>query len=511
MNSTNKVILMILDGWGIGKGDSSDAIRQANTPFIDGLAQSKPHSKLKTFGENVGLPQGQMGNSEVGHMNIGAGRIVWQMLVKVNKAFREGSVTQLDAFKELVSLAEQEPERKIHLMGLVSKGGVHSSQEHLLELTQLLANAGLDQRTFIHAFTDGRDTDPNSGIDFIKEVESDPRLNQSKMATICGRYYAMDRDKRWERTHLAYQLLVDGKGKVFNSSQEAIQASYDDGITDEFIKPCVIDVGEDSSIEPGDIVLCFNFRTDRARQITRVLTQENIAEYGMNSLDLHYFTLTTYDKSFEGIKVLFEDQDLVNTLGEILAKNSLKQLRAAETEKYPHVTFFFNGGREEPFDGENRLLVNSPKVATYDLQPEMSAPELTHKLKEAINSEVYDFICVNYANPDMVGHTGVFSAIIKACETVDRCANEVVQLGIAKGYSFIIIADHGNADKAVNEDGSPNTAHTTNLVPCYVLSPGVSELRDGILADISPTVLDLMNLEPPDEMSGQSLIHKKGA
>ena len=507
MNSTKRVILMILDGWGIGKHDQSDAIYQANTPFMDSLEQSVPHSKLKTFGENVGLPRGQMGNSEVGHMNIGAGRIVWQMLVRVNKAFKDETVKDLEAFQLLLSLAKEKPSRKIHLMGLVSKGGVHSSQKHLLELCQLLENEGLGARSYIHAFTDGRDTDPHSGKGYLKEVIEDPRIGQVQLASICGRYYAMDRDQRWERTNKAYELLVRGIGPSFNSVEEAIQASYDDGVTDEFIKPRkVLTKEQEVAIKADDIVLCFNFRTDRARQITRVLTQENMEDFDMKRQDLHYFTLTNYDKTYKGVNVLFADQDLKETLGEVLAKRNLKQLRAAETEKYPHVTFFFNGGREEAFEGEDRLLVNSPKVATYDLQPEMSAPELKDKLKEKITSDIYDFICVNFANPDMVGHTGVYDAIKAACQTVDSCVEELVELGKEHGYSFIIIADHGNADKAINEDGSPNTAHTTNLVPCYILTNQQLTPKDGVLADIAPTVLRLMGEEQPKEMSGKSLV-----
>ncbi|MFY0643202.1 MAG: 2,3-bisphosphoglycerate-independent phosphoglycerate mutase [Bacteroidia bacterium] len=507
MNSTKRVILMILDGWGIGKHDQSDAIHQANTPFMDSLHSSVPHSKLKTFGENVGLPQGQMGNSEVGHMNIGAGRVVWQMLVRINKAFKDETVQELEGFKKLVELAKANPSRKIHLMGLVSKGGVHSSQEHLLELCQLLDRESLSSRSYIHAFTDGRDTDPHSAKDYLNEVVHDHRLGQAQIASVCGRYYAMDRDQRWERTNKAYDLLVNGLGPKYESVEQAVQSSYDDGITDEFIKPRKVITKEgEIAISEDDIVLCFNFRTDRARQITRVLTQENMEEFNMKTQAMHYFTLTNYDKTYEGVNVLFGDQDLKQTLGEVLANKGLKQLRAAETEKYPHVTFFFNGGREESFAGEDRLLVNSPKVATYDLQPEMSAPELKDKLRERIESEKYDFICVNFANPDMVGHTGVFSAIKTACETVDSCVEELVGVGKEHNYSFIIIADHGNADKAINEDGTPNTAHTTNLVPCYIVSDENLNTSDGVLADIAPTVLKMMGVNQPQEMTGQSLV-----
>lgn len=512
MNSTNRVILLILDGWGIGKKDHSDAIHHAKTPFVDELYASTPYSKLKTFGHNVGLPDGQMGNSEVGHMNIGAGRVVWQMLVKINKAFKERQLDEMKAFVDLLEKARSNPQRRIHLMGLVSEGGVHSSQEHLLELTALFNEKGLGDRTYVHAFTDGRDTDPFSGLNYLTKVEKDPRFGKAQFASVCGRYYAMDRDQRWERTKRAYDLLVKGEGESFANIQDAIQSSYKQDVTDEFIEPKVILTREGQiSIGEDDIVLCFNFRTDRGRQITRVLTQENFHEFNMHTVPLHYYTLTTYDKKFNGVTVLFDDVDLSNTLGEVLAAKGKRQLRAAETEKYPHVTFFFNGGREEPFEGEDRLLVNSPKVATYDLQPEMSAPELTEKLLKRIESEVYDFICINFANPDMVGHTGVFEAIVKACETVDHCASQLVEKGKEHGYSFIIIADHGNADKAINEDGTPNTAHTTNLVPCFVIAEGVEQVQDGRLAEIAPTVLELMGIEQPQEMDGVSLLSTQEA
>lgn len=506
MNSTKKVILLILDGWGIGNKDRSDAIFNAKTPFMDSLATTSRHTTLKTFGENVGLPEGQMGNSEVGHMNIGAGRIVWQMLVRVNKAFKNGDVGTNPNFNKLLKLAAAKAGRKIHLMGLVSKGGVHSSQEHLLELCNLLKETGLDNRTYIHAFTDGRDTDPHSAIEYISELEADDRFGEAQVASVCGRYFAMDRDQRWERTKKAYDLLVHAQGNEYNSALSAIEHSYENNISDEFIEPAIINTREGQiNISDDDIVLCFNFRTDRARQITRVLTQENIHEFNMYALNLHYFTLTGYDKKFKNVNVLFNDVDLSNTLGEVVSKNGLKQLRAAETEKYPHVTFFFNGGREIPFEGEDRVLINSPKVATYDLQPEMSALELTTTLEEKIKSGIYDFMCINYANPDMVGHTGVYEAIVMACETVDACVKRLIDA--AEGnYQFVIIADHGNADKAINEDGTPNTAHSTNLVPCYILAPGSEKIRDGILADIAPTVLKLMGLQQPIEMSGVSLI-----
>ena len=450
-----KVALLILDGWGIGKKDKSDAIFNAKTPFIDSL-ESKPHATLKTFGENVGLPDGQMGNSEVGHMNIGAGRVVWQMLVRINKAFRDKEVLTLDAFQNILSLAKENPKRKIHLMGLVSDGGVHSSVDHLLALTELFQELGLDDRVYIHAFTDGRDTDPNNGVKYLKEVTESKYFGKSKLATICGRYYAMDRDKRWERTKLAFDMLTNVVGESYSDYRQAFEANYSVGITDEFIKPVVLD--KEGVVAEDDIVLCFNFRTDRGRQISTVLTQADMPELGMHTLGIHYFTMTEYDKTYKNVHVLFDSQDLKNTLGEILAGADKTQLRAAETEKYPHVTFFFNGGREEPFEGEERVMAASPKVATYDLQPEMSAVELTEKVMLAMRKVDYDFVCVNYANPDMVGHTGVFDAIVKACETVDSCAQALVEYGQLEGYSFIIIADHGNADVAVNDDGTPNTA-----------------------------------------------------
>jgi len=498
-----KVALLILDGWGIGKKDKSDAIFNAKTPFIDSL-ESKPHATLKTFGENVGLPDGQMGNSEVGHMNIGAGRVVWQMLVCINKAFRDKEVIKLDAFQNILSLAKDNPKRKIHLLGLVSDGGVHSSIDHLLALTELFQELGLDDRVYIHAFTDGRDTDPNNGVKYLKEVTESKYFGKSKLATICGRYYAMDRDKRWERTKLAYDMLTNGVGEGYSDYRQAFEANYSVGITDEFIKPVVLD--KEGVVAEDDIVLCFNFRTDRGRQISTVLTQADMPEQGMHKLCIHYFTMTEYDKTYENVHVLFDSQDLKNTLGEILAGADKTQLRAAETEKYPHVTFFFNGGREEPFEGEERVMAASPKVATYDLQPEMSAVELTEKVMLAMRKVDYDFVCVNYANPDMVGHTGVFDAIVKACETVDSCAQALVEYGQLEGYSFIIIADHGNADMAVNDDGTPNTAHSTNLVPIYLLDSEINLVKDGKLADIAPTVLHLLGLSKPDEFDGESLI-----
>ncbi len=503
----NKALLLILDGWGIGKHDNSDAIFHANTPFVDHLMNSAPNTTLKTFGENVGLPPGQMGNSEVGHLNIGAGRIVYQMLMLINKSFKDKSILDRPVFKQLVDSAKASGKR-IHLMGLVSNGGVHSSDEHLKALCGILKENNLDSQTYIHAFLDGRDCDPKSGKGFLRDVMSDDRLGKAKIASVVGRYYAMDRDKRWERVKIAYDAMVHGTGKQTNQLLSSIEQSYEAGTTDEFMQP-LIHVDSDNNpiakIESGDIVLCFNFRTDRGREISMALTQEAFHEQNMAPLDLEYYTMTEYDKTFKNVNVLFDKSDLKLTLGEHISNLGLKQLRAAETEKYPHVTFFFSGGRETEFEGETRILVNSPKVATYDLQPEMSAPELKSKVKAAIEENTIDFFCVNFANPDMVGHTGVFSAIKTACETVDGCVKELVETALANEYKIVIIADHGNADFAVNPDGSPNTAHSVNLVPCIVLGEDGIQLKDGILADVAPTILKLMKLNQPEEMTGAPL------
>lgn len=511
MNPTNKTLLLILDGWGEGKKDKADAIFHAKTPFIDHLKNTVPNAFLKTFGKNVGLPEGQMGNSEVGHLNIGAGRVVWQMLVRINKAFEEKTIKDMETWQTLISLLKNHPDKTLHVMGLVSDGGVHSHENHLMGLCSILKEEGLDHRTTIHAFTDGRDTDPNSGIDSIQKITHHEGKGQAQLASICGRYYAMDRDNRWERTAKAWKLMVNGEGESFSNHAEAMQHYYDQGITDEFMEPIKLEVARlnEATISPGDVVLCFNFRTDRARQITKALTQEDLHEFGMHTLSLEYFTMTEYDKEFNNVSVLFENKDLSMTMGEVVSKAGLTQLRAAETEKYPHVTFFFNGGREKQFPGEKRLLVNSPKVATYDLQPEMSAPELTDKACNVIESEQPDFICLNYANPDMVGHTGVYDAIMKACETVDSLAKKLVETAQKWGYHVLIIADHGNADHAVNEDGSPNTAHSVNLVPVLLVSDKDVQLKDGKLADVAPTLLELMDLKQPKEMEGKSLLELK--
>lgn len=501
---SKKVALIILDGWGKGRKDDSDGIFLANTPFVDSLYTKYPNSNLITYGEDVGLPEGQMGNSEVGHMNIGAGRIVYQDLVKINKAIREG-----DFFKnkELLAAAEyaKKEGKKVHLLGLVSNGGVHSSQEHLHALCDLFEDQGLTN-VFIHAFTDGRDCSPTSGAGFLEKLEKHIADKHTTIASVIGRYFAMDRDTRWERVKKAYDLMTTGVGEEFTSASEALQESYNKGITDEFIEPH-INKEKVGLIEQGDVVICFNFRTDRCREITRALDQEDFPEFGMKKLPLYYVTMTNYDKTFKNVKIVFDKDELKNTLGEVVSNAGRTQLRIAETEKYPHVSFFFSGGREQEFKGENRIMINSPKVATYDLQPEMSAYEVTDAVINDIETKAPDFICLNYANGDMVGHTGVPKAIIKACETVDTCLQKVVEVGQKKGYAFIVIADHGNADKMFNEDGSPHTAHTTNLVPCILIDSEDHTMKDGILADVAPTILELMDIDTPEEMTGESLLH----
>jgi 2,3-bisphosphoglycerate-independent phosphoglycerate mutase len=500
---TNHFGLIILDGWGIGDKSASDAISAANTPFMDSLLQTYPHATLTTFGEDVGLPEGQMGNSEVGHLNIGAGRIVYQELTRINKSIRDGEFQKNSVLLRAFDLAK-ERNSKVHFIGLVSEGGVHSSQAHLHTLCDM-ANAHGLEKVFVHAFTDGRDCDPKSGLGFIQKLENHLTKSPTKIASIIGRYYAMDRDKRWERVAKAYQLLTKGIGTTATSATEAIRESYENGVTDEFIEGFIIEPS--GIIENGDIVISFNFRTDRPREITTVLTQEAFLDYEMSPLDIHYCTMTNYDASFKGLNVVFEKDNLINTLGEVISNMDRTQVRIAETEKYPHVTFFFSGGREEPFLGENRLLVNSPKVATYDLQPEMSAPEVRDRIVSSITNEKPNFICLNFANPDMVGHTGVFSAITKAVETVDSCLQDVVTAGRANGYEFLIIADHGNADYAINSDGTPNTAHSLNPVPVILVTDdsGV-KLNNGILADVAPTILNRMRLAAPIEMTGKSLL-----
>lgn len=498
---------MILDGWGIGKHDFTDGIYNANTPFVDSLYTSVPNTTLTTFGNAVGLPEGQMGNSEVGHMNIGAGRVIWQQLALINKKFDDGSAASEPVINELADYCIKN-DKPLHLMGLVSDGGVHSSIEHLIALCRIFSAKGV-KRIYIHAFTDGRDTDPKSGIGFINYLEEHIKDTGARIVSVIGRYYAMDRDKRWERVKLAYDLLVNGLGESFSSATEALQAAYNEDITDEFVKPSLILQGEgmpDGRIMEKDAVLCFNFRTDRGRQITQALTQQDFPESGMKKLDLFYVTMTEYDQTYNGVKVIFHSQNVTKTLGEVISEAGLTQLRSAETEKYPHVTFFFSGGREEPFPGEDRLMEPSPKVPTYDLQPEMSALPLTSKILDAMDSDKYDFICLNFANTDMVGHTGVWEAIVKAAETIDDCVRRIVEKGREKGYQFIIIADHGNSDEARNPDGSPNTAHSMNPVPCFIISDkckGV--LHPGKLADVAPTILKLLDVPQGSEMDGKAL------
>lgn len=500
-------MLVILDGWGIGNAKNADAIAAAETPFMDKLLQTRPHSTLRTSGEDVGLPDGQMGNSEVGHLNIGAGRVVYQDLVKINKAVREHT---LDTNAELVAAMQyaRTEKKSIHLLGLVSDGGVHSAQEHLHGLCRIFQQQHIPN-VFVHAFTDGRDTDPKSGHGFIKLLLDELQGTNAKLASICGRYYAMDRDKRWERVKLAYDLLVSGKGAVATDALNAIEKNYAEGITDEFLKPIVMSSnGTDpvAVIQPGDVVLCFNFRTDRCREITEVLTQHDMPEQGMHTMPLYYVTMTNYDDSYRNVHVLYDKDNLVSTLGEVIEQAGGTQIRIAETEKYPHVTFFLSGGREVPFKGESRMMIPSPKVATYDLQPEMSARELTAAILPELEKGATDFICLNYANADMVGHTGVFSAVVKAVETVDNCLQQVVETGIKAGYSFIIIADHGNADYMINSDGTPNTAHTTNPVPCILIDDTFTTIGEGRLADVAPTILKIMGIPAPAAMDGKALV-----
>jgi 2,3-bisphosphoglycerate-independent phosphoglycerate mutase len=500
----NKVALVILDGWGIGKKDNSDAIAHAHTPFADSMYQKYPNATLRTDGEHVGLPEGQMGNSEVGHMNIGAGRVVFQELVRINKNIREREFhhnpTLLAGFEYA-----QANKKTVHLLGLISDGGVHSHWLHAAALCEIAAKFP-DVTTRIHAITDGRDTDPQSGSGFIQELETTIAPTGVKVASVIGRYFAMDRDKRWERVKKAYDLLVHGKGEAKLEATTAIEDSYQNGTTDEFIEPIIIQ-NNFLPISAGDVVICFNYRTDRCREITEVFTQQAFPEFEMTPVpNLYYITMTQYDEKFKNIHIVFEKDNLVQTLGEVVAEAGKSQLRIAETEKYPHVTFFFSGGREEPFEKEIRGMVPSPKVATYDLMPEMSAQGILEKTISVMELEEPDFICLNFANPDMVGHTGVWEAIIKAVETVDGCLQKLVQVGLSHNYQFVIIADHGNADRAINEDGTPNTAHTTNPVPVWIISDKVKKVKDGILADVAPTILHLMEIKKPIEMTGSLLI-----
>lgn len=504
-----KAILIIMDGWGKGIPSHQNAIYTANTPFIDSLDQNTEiaKSELDACGEEVGLPEGQMGNSEVGHMNIGAGRVVYQDLVRINKAVRDGELAKNAELLHAYDYALAN-DKTIHFIGLVSDGGVHSNTAHLMKLVDIATAKGIS-KSFIHVLTDGRDTDPRSGLMYVKELEDFLEHQTTKIASVCGRYYTMDRDKRWERVKKGYDLMVHGEGLKFTSALDAIQDSYSREITDEFIEPTAI-VNEQglpiANISENDVVICFNFRTDRLREITTVLTQKDMPEHGMTTIPLHYITMTIYDETYKGIRVIFDKQNIDNTMGQYLSALGLKQLRIAETEKYPHVTFFFNGGREEPFDGEERIMVSSPKVATYDLQPEMSASEVTEKVVEALKLEKYNFVCLNFANSDMVGHTGIYPAIIKAVETVDSCVKKTVETARQHGYSIFLTADHGNSDFAINADGSPNTAHSLNKVPAYLIDDDIKQISSGRLADIAPTLLDLMGLEIPSEMTGKSLL-----
>ncbi len=502
-----KVILMILDGWGMSPDPKVSAIDQANTPFIDSLYHNYPHATLRTDGLNVGLPEGQMGNSEVGHMNLGAGRIVYQDLVKINLAVQENTLAKEKALADALAYAKQH-NKKVHLLGLLSNGGVHSHIDHLKGLINATQEYGLD-KVFVHAFTDGRDVDPKSGLGFVADLENYIKAIPVKLASVIGRYYAMDRDKRWERVKLAYDLLVKGLGIPSTNAIDSIQESYNEGVTDEFIKPIVMT--EDgtnpiATIAPDDVVIFFNFRTDRGRQLTEALTQFDIHEFNMHKMNLYFVTMTNYDDTFKNIHVIYDKDNLTETLGEVISKYGRKQIRIAETEKYPHVTFFFSGGREAPFNGEKRLLCASPKVATYDLQPEMSAYDIKDSLVPELHKGETDFVCLNFANGDMVGHTGVMEAAVKACEAVDDCARQVIEAALANGYTTIVIADHGNCDTMVNPDGSPNTAHTTNPVPIIVVDNEIKHVNDGVLGDIAPTILKMMGIPQPEAMTRHSLV-----
>ena len=497
-----------MDGWGLGKVASADAIQNAKTPFVSSLYSKYPNTTLITCGEAVGLPDGQMGNSEVGHLNLGAGRIVYQELQRINVAVRDGSFAKNEVLLNAIRFARKN-NKPLHLLGLVSNGGVHSHIDHLKAIIDVCKKENLSN-VFIHAFTDGRDCDPKSGLGFIKELQKHLNDSIGKIASVSGRYYAMDRDKRWERIKLAYDALVNGIGEKATDAIEAIENSYSKNVTDEFIKPTVI-IAEDqqplAKIKDGDVAICFNFRTDRCREITQVLTQMDLPDHGMNKLSLNYTTMTEYDKTYKDVNVVFETDNLNNTLGEILQQHGLKQIRIAETEKYPHVSFFFSGGREKPFDGEKRIMIASPKVATYDLKPEMSAYEVTEALLPEIKNKTADFICLNYANADMVGHTGIWEAAIKAVETVDQCVSQIVTTGLENGYTTFLTADHGNSDYMINEDGSPNTAHTMNPVPFFIIDKEwKGNLKPGKLGDIAPTILVMMKLPIPMEMTGEVLI-----
>jgi len=502
-----KMLLIIMDGWGEGEANKANVMTQANIPFIKGLYKNAAGCHLQASGEEVGLPEGQMGNSEVGHLNIGAGRVVYQDLVRINLACKDNSINSNKALIDAYKYAK-ENNKAVHFLGLVSEGGVHSSTKHIMKLCDI-ANEHELKKVYIHVCTDGRDTDPYSGKKFVEELQQHLKKSIGQIASLVGRYYTMDRDKRWERVKEGYDLLVSGKGKPATDILQAIQESYDNQISDEFIKPIVM-INNDgtpiATLKEGDVFICFNFRTDRLREITTALTQKEIPEFNMQTMPLYYVTLTKYDESFKNVHIMFDKDDLRNTLGEVLEKNNKTQLRIAETEKYPHVTFFFSGGRENAFKGEKRILIPSPKVATYDLKPAMSALEVKEAVIKEIKNSQPDFICLNFANADMVGHTGIYNAIIEALETVDTCVKKVTEEAIANNYSVMITADHGNADFAINADGSPNTAHSCNPVPCFLLDKDVSQIKNGKLCDIAPTILTIMKLEIPAEMKGKSLI-----
>lgn len=502
----NKVILMILDGWGFAPDKTVSAPDLANTPFIDSLFEKYPNAQLRTDGENVGLPDGQMGNSEVGHMNLGAGRIVYQNLAKINKAIKEDTLKSMPAITAAFDYAKKNG-KAVHLLGLLSDGGVHAHVTHAKGLISAAEEAGVED-VFVHGFSDGRDVDPKSGAGFIEDIEAYAKDHGAKLASVTGRYYAMDRDNRWERVKLAYDAIVKGEGAKTEDPVAAIKQSYEDGVTDEFLKPIIVTENEApvATVKEGDVVLFFNFRTDRGRELTKMLSQEDFPEQDTKKLDLHYVTMTTYDETFKNVHVVYEEENIVNTLGEVVSAAGRKQIRIAETEKYPHVTFFFSGGREEPFEGEKRIIAKSPNVATYDLQPEMSAYEVRDKIVAELKTEEADFVCLNFANPDMVGHTGVVEAAIKACETVDACANDVITTGLEHGYSTIVIADHGNCETMKNEDGTPNTAHTTNPVPIILVDPDRKQVENGILGDIAPTILKILGVDQPKEMDQNPLV-----
>jgi 2,3-bisphosphoglycerate-independent phosphoglycerate mutase len=508
MAEIQKVLLMILDGWGIGDGTKGDIVATAPTPFMDSLNEKYPHSQLLTSGENVGLPDGQMGNSEVGHLNIGAGRVLYQDMVKITKAIRDKSLWENPQIVEAYTYAK-ENKKKVHLIGLIGPGGVHALSSHMVALCQIGTDMGLDN-IFVHGLTDGRDTDPRSGYGFLKDDLEALKSTNGKFASIIGRYYGMDRDKNYNRLKLAYDLYTEGKGKKSTDLLATIQEYYDEGTTDEFMKPIVMvdDNGKPlAKIEQGDVVICFNFRTDRLRQTTIAFTQQDLPDFGMKTMDLHWYTMTNYKSDFKGIQVIFDKENVMNTMGEVVSKAGLKQIRIAETEKYAHVTFFFSGGREAEFPGESRIMIQSPRVPTYDLQPEMSAPGIRDAIVPKLKNGEADFVCLNFANGDMVGHTGVYEAIYKAITAVDQCAKDVVNAALEGGYNVLIIADHGNADNAVNPDGSENTAHSLNPVPCIFVSNRKSaKIENGILADVAPTLLNVMGLEVPKEMTGKNLI-----